>query len=136
MIVDFFAPWCGACRALYPKLSKLLEKYPDVLVVKVNFEANRALCKSLGIRVLPFFHFYHGAAGRVAAFSATSSKIARLQEALEAHSGEICSLEAPPGLDEFPDVSAAHPDDATLLGRDAWEEGKGVGAAAAASAAQ
>ena len=136
VIVDFFAPWCGACRALYPKLAKLLQDYPDVLLVKVNFEANRALCKSLGIKVLPFFHLYHGAAGRVAAFSATSSKIARLRDALEAHSGAICSLEAPPGLAEFPGVVAATPEDATLLGRDAWGGGGGGGDGAAVAAQQ
>lgn len=106
VVVDFFAPWCGACRALFPKLSKLLAEYPDVLLVKVNFEANRAMCKSMGIKVLPFFHFYHGSLGRVAAFSATVSKLQRLKEALDTHSGAICSLEEPPGLEEFPGEGA------------------------------
>lgn len=131
VIVDFFAPWCGACRALFPKLHKLLQEYPDVILVKVNFEANRAMCKSLGIKVLPFFHFYHGAEGRVAAFSATVSKLQRLKDALELHSGAICSLEPPVGLTEFPDVHAAHPDDATLLNRDGWQAGLVAEAAAA-----
>ncbi|KAI8465964.1 MAG: thioredoxin-like protein [Monoraphidium minutum] len=134
VIVDFFAPWCGACRALFPKLHKLLQEYPDVVLVKVNFEANRAMCKSLGIKVLPFFHFYHGAQGRVAAFSATVSKLQRLKDALELHSGAICSLEEPAALDEFPDVHAEHPGDATLLGRDGWgADGGRVAEPAAAS---
>jgi len=113
------------------QLHKLLQEYPDVILVKVNFEANRAMCKSLGIKVLPFFHFYHGAEGRVAAFSATVSKLQRLKDALELHSGAICSLEPPVGLTEFPDVHAAHPDDATLLNRDGWQAGLVAEAAAA-----
>ncbi|KIZ07166.1 hypothetical protein MNEG_0779 [Monoraphidium neglectum] len=133
VIVDFYAPWCGACRALFPKMHKLLQEYPDVVLVKVNFEANRAMCKSLGIKVLPFFHFYHGAQGRVAAFSATVSKLQRLKDALELHSGDICSLEEPPGLSEFPDTHAEHPGDATLLGRDGWQASERVAEAAAAS---
>jgi hypothetical protein len=114
-------------------MHKLLQEYPDVVLVKVNFEANRAMCKSLGIKVLPFFHFYHGAQGRVAAFSATVSKLQRLKDALELHSGDICSLEEPPGLSEFPDTHAEHPGDATLLGRDGWQASERVAEAAAAS---
>lgn len=110
----------------------MLHEYPDVLLVKVNFEANRAMCKSLGIKVLPFFHFYHGAQGRVAAFSATVSKLQRLKDALELHSGAICSLEELPGLEEFPDIQG-HPEDATLLHRDGWNQEERVAEPAAAS---
>lgn len=104
VIVDFFAPWCGACRALYPKLLKLAEAYPDVHILKVNFDESKAMCKTLGVKVLPFFHIYHGAEGRVAAFSCTVAKFERMREALAAYHSPICSLVPPGGLPEFPDV--------------------------------
>jgi len=37
--VEYFAGWCGACRALHPKLTQISEKeYPDVLFLKVQFD--------------------------------------------------------------------------------------------------
>lgn len=109
VILDFFAPWCSACRALYPKLMKLIQERPEVLCVKVNFELNKQMCKTMGVKVLPFFHFYHGASGRVAAFSCTVSKLQRLKDALDLYDAPQCSLEPFNGLEEFPDVHPHEP---------------------------
>lgn len=57
------------------------------------------------VQVLPYFHIYHGAEGRVAAFSCTTSKFQRMRDALEEYYTPICSLEDNPGLPEFPEVS-------------------------------
>lgn len=115
VIVDFYAQWCGACRAVYPKLCRLMDEYPDVVFLKVDFEANRAMCKTLGVKVLPYFHVYHGALGRVASFSCTVSKLARMKEALAEYSTPQCSLEPNPGLPEFPDI-IPHPSEVTRVG--------------------
>jgi len=92
VIVDFYATWCHACRGLYPRLSKLMEEHPDVKLLKVEFESNRSLCKSLGVKVLPFFHFYRGNEGRLDAFSASLKKIGRLKDAIEMHNTPRCAL--------------------------------------------
>lgn len=60
------------------QLCKLASEYPDVLFYKIDFDSNKPLCKSLNIRMLPFFHFYRGAAGRLDAFSASLSKVCSL----------------------------------------------------------
>lgn len=65
-------------------------------------------------QVLPFFHIYHGAEGRVAAFSCTVSKFQRMRDALENYYTPICSLEDNPGLPEFPDI-VPHPNEITRL---------------------
>lgn len=50
VIVDFYAEWCGACRALYPKLCRMMVERPDVIFLKVNFDKNKQMAKSLGIK--------------------------------------------------------------------------------------
>lgn len=57
------------------QLCKIAEEHSDVLFYKVNFDENKSMCKSLSVKVLPFFHFYRGADGRVDAFSASVSKV-------------------------------------------------------------
>lgn len=105
VVVDFFATWCGACRALYPKLVEIANEHEDIVFLKVNFDENKPMCKSLGVKVLPFFHFYRGASGKLAAFSSSMSKLQRLQDAVRIHNTDRCSLGPPPALKEFPDVS-------------------------------
>jgi thiol-disulfide isomerase/thioredoxin len=51
VILDFFAPWCASCKGLYPKLSKMCEENPQIVVAKVNFEENKDLAKKLGVKV-------------------------------------------------------------------------------------
>ena len=36
VVVEFFAPWCQACKALYPKFIQIAEHNPDVTFVKVS----------------------------------------------------------------------------------------------------
>lgn len=107
VIVKFFAPWCAACKAMYPKLMKTLEERPDVLMLAVNFDENKTLVKALGIKVLPFFLFYRGAQGKLEGFSASAKRIALIQDALDRHSTPRCYLrgvEEEPVLTEFPKV--------------------------------
>eukprot|EP01026_Neomeris_dumetosa_P083589 TRINITY_DN9733_c0_g1_i1.p2 TRINITY_DN9733_c0_g1~~TRINITY_DN9733_c0_g1_i1.p2 ORF type:complete len:289 (-),score=41.35 TRINITY_DN9733_c0_g1_i1:1532-2275(-) len=109
VILDFYASWCNACRALYPKLVKLCKEHPDIVVAKVNWEENRDISKAFGIKVLPYFQFYYGSHGKVAQFSASVSKIQRLKDAIAEHSTPRCQIVPvqEPVLEEFPDVHAA-----------------------------
>ncbi|XP_058073912.1 thioredoxin-like 2, chloroplastic isoform X2 [Magnolia sinica] len=75
VIVDFYGTWCGSCRALFPKLCKTAEEHPDILFLKVNFDENKPMCKSLNVKVLPYFHFYRGADGQLESFSCSLAKV-------------------------------------------------------------
>ncbi|KAK4427919.1 Thioredoxin-like 1-2, chloroplastic [Sesamum alatum] len=100
VIVDFYSPGCGGCKALHPKICQLAESNPNALFLKVNYEQHKAMCYALHVHVLPFFRFYRGADGRVCSFSCTNATIKKFKDALAKHGTERCSLGPAKGLEE------------------------------------
>lgn len=55
LIVDFYADWCGPCRAISPILDKLADKYEgNVKVIKVNVQQNKELAMKYKVSTIPY----------------------------------------------------------------------------------
>ncbi|KAI4319692.1 hypothetical protein MLD38_033263 [Melastoma candidum] len=100
VVVHFYSPSCGGCKALHPKICQIAGGNPEVLFLQVNYEEHKSMCYSLGVHVLPFFRFYRGAQGRVCSFSCTVATIKKFKDAFAKHSPDRCSLGCTKGLEE------------------------------------
>ncbi len=57
-VIDFYADWCGPCKAIAPVLEELASEYDgEIYIYKIDTEKERELAAAFGIRSIPTLLF-------------------------------------------------------------------------------
>mmetsp|Transcript_41331 Transcript_41331/g.162886 ORF Transcript_41331/g.162886 Transcript_41331/m.162886 type:complete len:303 (-) Transcript_41331:1651-2559(-) len=91
VVVDFFATWCGPCRAVAPQVEQLSRKYADVGVfAKVDVDRAKDVARHCGIRAMPTFHVY--SKGRRVE-EIVGANIGRVESAIQSYAPRTAAFE-------------------------------------------
>lgn len=86
VLVDFWAEWCGPCRAIAPTLDILAEENKDKLkIAKVNVDDNQSLAAKYNVRSIPNLLVFKG--GEVVEQMVGAMSKPQFEEKLAAHIG-------------------------------------------------
>ena len=77
VLVDFWAPWCGPCKAISPMLEEIAKEFDGKLEIKkLNVDEHKKLTADYGIKSIPALFYFEGGKSRGALVgSVTKDKI-------------------------------------------------------------
>lgn len=53
VFVDFWAKWCGPCRAFGPIYEKVSDNHPEITFIKIDIDENQQIAEEAGIHSIP-----------------------------------------------------------------------------------
>ncbi|ELU09227.1 hypothetical protein CAPTEDRAFT_156442 [Capitella teleta] len=60
LLVDFYADWCGPCKAIAPKLEEMAQQYSSIVFLKVNVDDLDEIAARYEVSAMPTFMIFKG----------------------------------------------------------------------------